>query len=625
MALFRQLAIVRQQIRPHSSHLLVCSTAPHNAEEGSLQLPLSDGARLVTDDHQQPFNDLTDETLREMRASLGGFLGTIRERHANGEDFLASLQGRLKLVLNIHGYSTPLQNFSRKAFRISDEKFSKDSQIKAERNESYEDYVIFIDYSWPSEQALSLPLSSVFAAMPFLLQVVLIIGLALGVVSLGLGVALARGLQQLTAAAAPLQAAADQIPAALAKVFGSLLIGWGSGLLLGIALTLVLLRLVTYFRDRERAASAAVYDGVDLVRWMHQIVLEEISELVQPTARSTREERLAFVRSRLRATEHSQRPDQASPPAKAVIELSILAHSMGCFVATQLVRTLSDVFDPLALERWLRSGGEGPFQNCDPCPPEPAVANSEEAGSLSGRRIGDLFVLGRLVLASADIPVWALTNGRSNPLQACLRRFDEVFLFSNDADLVLKLISTLANFFVFPSNSREGGYRLGNVVPLHSEAGWGLSSKDLGGIGLYGKRGTGGRTRSLPLSGPPFLARQVLSHRLQLIDCSDYIDQRCGMQGSAELRPRLAAPAQRWRPLRYLKTFLAWTAPWISPERRLDPHGGYFQGPFCLDLIYYLLLFGSGRIDQEPSLSPIQDKLVRHQISWIRLTNPPSC
>ena len=95
------------------------------------------------------------------------------------------------------------------------------------------------------------------------------------------------------------------------------------------------------------------------------------------------------------------------------------------------------------------------------------------------------------MLASPDIPVWALTNGRANPLQACLPRFQAVFLFSNEAEVVLRLLATLANFFVFPSSSREGGYRLGNVVPLEGGGSWGIRRLDLNPIGFYGMRSVG--------------------------------------------------------------------------------------------------------------------------------------
>ena len=48
-------------------------------------------------------------------------------------------------------------------------------------------------------------------------------------------------------------------------------------------------------------------------------------------------------------------------------------------------------------------------------------------------------MLDQLILVAADIPVWAITTGRSNYLASCLRRFHDTVLFVNDADMVLRL------------------------------------------------------------------------------------------------------------------------------------------------------------------------------------------
>jgi hypothetical protein len=283
------------------------------------------------------------------------------------------------------------------------------------------------------------------------------------------------------------------------------------------------------------------------------------------------------------------------------VKLSLLAHSMGCFVATQLVRTLSDVFDPRSIDRWKQVGLEGPFSRLDPAATTTDVSTD----------IGELFALDQLVLASPDIPVWALTNGRSNPLQACLRRFRHVFLFTNDADMVLRLLSTLANFFVFPSRTRQGGYRLGNVVPLEDRQAWGVHTLDLRQIGLHGMGGRlfqGGH----PLTEPPFDAKRVPASHLSLVDCTDYRDR---VGDSARWRPMLASAGPTWRPLRYGLTTLAMVF------RRLDPHGGYFRGSFCLDLIYSLLLFGPP--ESEQAERSLDQQLQEHQISWITVENPP--
>src|SRR5258708_19850754 len=63
----------------------------------------------------------------------------------------------------------------------------------------------------------------------------------------------------------------------------------------------------------------------------------------------------------------------------------------------------------------------------------------------------------RFVLASPDTPAEALLSSRGNFLASALSRFEEAYLFSNEGDEGLRQISTLANYFVFPTNSRNHG------------------------------------------------------------------------------------------------------------------------------------------------------------------------
>lgn len=571
MTAIRQLVVIDYTPYSDATHMLVRSSAPTNAEEGSLRLPLQGKGVTLTDQ--------TDAALRQLRSSLATFLAGFRAGHPTSESFLNALQDKLRIVLNIHGYSTPLPNFHRNAFLATKNKLARDRAALADSQQSFGDYVVFIDYSWPSEQAFSLSPFSVLRATPFLLRFLLILALLIGLLG------------------------GKLVWHAPAAAGWTLLIGSLAGVLLGISVALLLLRMVTYFRDRDRAASAAVYDGVELVRWLHQIFLEEITKAA-PQIDEVEELRALLQNEPVAAA--AAGPGKAA--GKATVELSLLAHSMGCFVATQLVRTLSDVFDPQAIQRWKSVGSEGPFSAADPCG---AVLEQSTTGG-----IGDLFTLGQLVLASPDIPVWALTNGRSNPLQACLRRFREVFLFTNDADVVLRLLSTLANFFVFPSGSRAGGYRLGNVVPLEGSGRWGTRQLDLNQVGFFGMGGIGRLNTPLSLTRAPFNARKVPASRLTLIDCTDYCDKPVPGRGGG-WGPRLASRGPAWRPLRYLLTLVAFV------RGKLDPHGGYFQGVFCLDLIYQLLLSGSTNLGA--AYPTLEDTLKRHQIRWIDVQNPPSC
>ncbi|MHC5733162.1 MAG: alpha/beta hydrolase, partial [Nostoc sp.] len=71
-------------------------------------------------------------------------------------------------------------------------------------------------------------------------------------------------------------------------------------------MTLIILRISTYFRDTYRAVNYGVIDLVEFIRQLDARV----------------------------KLSHNKR-----------IKLSFISHSMGCFVVTDVIRILSDVFD----------------------------------------------------------------------------------------------------------------------------------------------------------------------------------------------------------------------------------------------------------------------------------------
>src|SRR5262249_44875221 len=136
-----------------------------------------------------------------------------------------------------------------------------------------------------------------------------------------------------------------------------------------------------------------------------------------------------------------------------IVELSFIGHSMGGFVVTNTIRTLTDVFKTKVSD----------LNDFGAYAPKP-VENLH--------RIGAFFELKRFVLASPAIPAETLLADRGNFLASALTRFHEAYLFSNEGDEVLRQISTLANYFTFPTKTNNHGYRLGNVEILSS--GFGL-------------------------------------------------------------------------------------------------------------------------------------------------------
>ncbi len=523
-----QLALLRyhpypSEAQPCFSHLLIASTAPLEAESP----------------YRRDINPQDLERSAERFLALRRDLSQFFARPGAGGG-----RQRLRLVVRIHGYNVPLQSVEQE-YAEAERKFSNDAQQLA--TAPPDDYVLFVHYAWPSERiGAGGPLRWI-RAMPVALLGLLALGGWLGTAASG-----------------------------LAAVVGQLC--------LGIGITLILLRAVVYFRDRDRASTFGVFDAVEMIRALHHLVQEIGAE--------------TDYLSRLQRGEARR------------ISLSFLGHSMGTFLTTMLIRVLSNVFDADADSHlWQNDAMVGPFAGLS-CA-APARPEQREAMIAQLATIGDLFILDRLILVAADIPVWAITTGRSNYLASCLRRFRETFLFVNDADMVLRLASTLANYFVFPSGTRLGGYRLGNlsIAGRGRADSYGWRSSDLRDLRLNGG------LRAKPLCDPrTFGCSPWIGYPLNVIDCTDYTD--AGRHLSA-----FTASHALLRPLNYIATLaLMLLAPLGIGQ--IDSHGGYFRGRFCLDLLYELAL--SGIPDDTDRWQQIQADLKLHRISWISIPSESS-
>ena len=503
---------------PCFSHLLICSSAPLEAE------------RPYRRDLDSEDIDYSTERVKALRRDLNNFFS---------KPGAGSRERRMRVVVRVHGYNVPLKSV-KKEYESDQKRFQEDA--KSMIVNSPEDYVLFIHYAWPSERiGAGGPLHWI-PAMPIGLLVLFLLGAIL-----------------------------INVTSAVSNVIGELL--------LGIGITLTLLRAVTYFRDRDRAGSFGVYDAVEMVRALHHIV-QEISCETDYIPRLQRDD--------------AER-----------ISLSFVGHSMGTFLTTALIRVLSNVFDAEADSHlWKGNPLAGPFAAAgDPIPVSP---EQQEKQRLQRSRIGELFVLDRLILVAADIPVWTITPGRSNELASCLRRFRHTFLFVNDADMVLRMASTLANYFVFPSGTRMGGYRLGNLsLSGRGKAnGYGWRAADMREVKLHGG------LRSKLLCGEPFRCPPRIGYPLNVIDCTDYTDD--GRHLSA-----FTATHALLRPFNYAATLVLML---LAPLGigQIDSHGGYFRGRFCSHLIDELALRGLNG-NQAPS-PQIQAGLKKHRISWITVS-----
>jgi hypothetical protein len=219
------------------------------------------------------------------------------------------------------------------------------------------------------------------------------------------------------------------------------------------------------------------------------------------------------------------------PEGAISVCLHVIAHSMGCLLTLNAVRTLSDLF------------GRPP-------------------GSDPGETLGESLSLGTLVLAAPDVPLELLQVSQNNYFYSALRRFDRMYVFTNVHDAVLRVLSWLANSFAEPQpgNSR---YRLGNV--FHSE------------------QGPQPPTRMLLLR-PWFCNRQVFeplerasseNQRERLQDLFERVTERVSFIDCSH-RPRMGRWLwlfARYPPLRDLLSLITYT--WT--------HSGYFEDPAVLE------------------------------------------
>jgi hypothetical protein len=316
--------------------------------------------------------------------------------------------------------------------------------------------------------------------------------------------------------------------------------------LAGLVLAAALLRTIVYFRDTYRATN---YGAPDLV----QIIRAIDGEIIRQRG-----------------------PDGA----KNDVHLSFIGHSMGGFVVTNTIRVLSDVFlKPVH--------GLSDYGAHAPAPPSP--------------NIGNVFCLKRFVLASPDIPAETLLSNRGNFLASALARFDEAYLFSNEGDEVLRQISTLANYFVFPTKSRNYGFRLGNVEILSSNFGLidvseenFLGTLRIGNLTLQQIYDTleDAKTKR-HANAEPARAQVLLPKVFTYFDCTDYVD--FANDGGP---PRPLLTFAKWVKRTDPNAKLSWYShlhllyAYIVHHQRPNVHGGYFEGALSQQMIYRLACLG---------------------------------
>ncbi len=513
-----------------------------------------------------------------------------------------------QLVISVHGYNTAekgIKEWYNDIFRYA---AYKDDKISGKSN------LVFVGYRWSSEQISRgfVPLYGNLRALPDVPKAILTIGLVLLVFGIGdMVLEVARSLQ-LVSSPSFLIRFLDTVMSAMSGneigPFGRIVQAAfiiSSKLLFGLALivpfaiaVLLLLRLSVYFRDVYRAINFAVPDLTELIRQIDKAVYD-LEKNEPSTVYAVPIDALAS--------------DKCSDIADCKrVTLSFVGHSMGGLVITNVVRILSDVFD------------------------HGSIAQNPSS------KIGNTLRLGRLILASPDIPVLSVVSSRANGLASSLRRFDEAYLFSSEGDLALKLASTAANYISFPSARQDHGHRLGSVALRDDRYGKGIINLDnlnkyytpekslydavredpwdiLQRLVTGVRKGKGGdrfqTLEALFAHEHQTESRATLADLFTFFDCTDYQDNvviltEGGMNKTSEnvdgvlTRPR---KNKGKREFLSLQDYAGLLFDMITGKR--DVHGGYFRGKYSRELVYRLAFLGfSGMLEATQEEQVLESK-----------------
>ncbi|MDR3691165.1 MAG: hypothetical protein P4L46_17420 [Fimbriimonas sp.] len=427
--------------------------------------------------------------------------------------------------------------------------------------------LVYLGYDWPSEQAMEpgFPLKLVPPLLPvatlLLVLVTAVIWAGYGRTSIAIAYLIPAILGVIVFGAIAVAGKANAMGLIKAVMIGLLiplafpLLGMTALFLMPIVL---LLRGIVYFRDQYRAIHYGVVDLVDLLRKLDY---------------------------RLKDT-YSNVGHQGRDP----VRLSFIGHSMGAFVTVNIVRILTDVF------------------NVD------SIATNRGRDESKLDRIGNTLKLQNLVLVSPDLPTENVLSGRSNYVASSLHRFSRCFLFSNEADEVVNLISGTAHSFSLPYRTSRFGVRLANLSLFRENKHYGcLTSQTPWSAGVWTTKET---LATLDATQHP------IAEQFTILDCTDATDvltiwrtvrgaeiAQNPSKTKRVLSPRLSGIFVSNGHINMLGHFLALsTYIW-----RYDLHSGYFDARFIRETIFGVAASSSGWM---PDCAELKD----HQIAMLQAT-----
>ncbi|MCT7952327.1 alpha/beta hydrolase [Ancylothrix sp. C2] len=435
-----------------------------------------------------------------------------------------------RLTLRTHGYANNSRNFY-KAFMAEADALNRTNNPSQENTDtdvtSLDEKHFYVGYHWPSEQPIISPglwvdfryhanivskflfvialFSLAFGTILYLLLKLFVIPL---LVSLGTFSSVAE-----LGKAINFSNTVD-IAVSLYWIIPAIFVLW--------AIFMQILRVVAYQRDRYRALH---YGAPDLGEFFWRLD----KALTTQEKRNQTKEKISNIEEPL-----------PPPPKKSRIIVNLIGHSMGGLLLVNVLRLLADRFG---------KDDRGSLE------PDFITITTEEGQELRARpeneddsdSIGEHLLLDKLILASPDIPLEFLREGRNNYVRSAMRRCRQIYLFSSDRDIVLRYLATLGNWFSEPSIEMSG-YRLGNVFLQRTSPKDPTSSYRL----LI-------RNMFHPRSAVKATSAYDLFQKFNYIDCSE-------MQGvngvNLPLNPITALPIDILNAVFY--------------AFKIDPHGGYF-------------------------------------------------
>jgi pimeloyl-ACP methyl ester carboxylesterase len=271
-------------------------------------------------------------------------------------------------------------------------------------------------------------------------------------------------------------------------------------------LVFLLLRIVVYQRDRYRAIHYGAPDLAEFL-WRFDQALVDLADQSIPS-------------------------DSSKQPQQMMVNL--VGHSMGGLLLVNLLRTLSE-----------RGREQGTLK------PDSELASDRNTGD----EIGQYLRLDKLILASPDIPLEFLREGRNNYVRSAMRRCRRIYLMSSDRDIVLRYLSTIGNWFLEPS-MQMAGERLGNIYLKQMPASSGSAFLPYIRIMVHSERAV------QPTSS------YELFRKFNYLDCSEMRGAKGGGVNAIPLKLNHLTAL----PIDLVNTLL-----YLMGVNHLDVHGGYFQ------------------------------------------------